>query len=389
VRLTLAADGEWSDPWGIDLIQARAVTAQAAYEAVSWVPTATPDELRMASTDYPDWAADVYLTLPEELPERVGELAEEITADAPTAYDQALALQDYLRGYEYNLDLSAPPADRDVVDYFLFDLQEGYCDYYASAMVVMARSLGIPARLAFGYATGAYDLELEAYQVTRADAHSWVEIYFPEYGWIRFEPTAALPEGGAGYALDWEEWPDDAQPAELFPFENVELETGRSTVIPLWPLLAALAGFVGLAGVIGGTLAYQRWRLRRGMPEEIAGRLYGRLLDWGQRLGLPLSAALTPDEFLSALRGELNARTANAPAWGGDWRGRYSQAEQVAGALIALYAEGCYSPRTPTQERIEQILANWGKMSRTLWGFWLVGFMRKAGKNVESIPASP
>jgi transglutaminase-like putative cysteine protease len=380
VRLTLPADGDWSDPWGADLFQVRAVTAQAAYEAISWVPTATPDELRAASTSYPEWAVDVYLALPEELPERVSDLAEAITADAPTAYDKALALQHYLRSYEYNLDLPAPPADRDVVDYFLFDLKQGYCDYYATAMVVMARSAGIPARLAVGYATGEYDPELEAYQVTQADAHSWVEVYFPEYGWIRFEPTATLPEAGAGYTLDWEDWPDDMQTAELFPLENVELETDEAAAFRFWPLLAALGGLVGLGGVIGGALAYQRWRLRQGTPEEIAERLYARLLGWGRRLGLSLSATLTPDEFLSAFRQELGIRAARAPDWGGDWEEQRRQIEQTAGALIRLYAEGCYSPRKPTEAQVERVLADWGKLSRTLWGLWLAG----SGRPFES-----
>jgi hypothetical protein len=260
-----------------------------------------------------------------------------------------------------------------VVDYFLFDLQQGYCDYYATAMVVMARSLGIPARLAVGYATGEYDPELEAYQVTRANAHSWAEVYFPEYGWIRFEPTATLPAAGAGYALDWEDWPDDTQPAELFPFENVELETEESAAFLPWPLLAALVGLVGLGGLIGGTLAYRSWRLRQGTPEQVAGRLYARLLAWGRRLGLSLSATLTPDEFLEAFRQELSVRATKAPAWGGDWDRRRRQIEQTAGALIKLYSEGCYSPRRPTEEQVERVLADWGKLSRTLWGFWLAG----------------
>ena len=80
-----------------------------------------------------------------------------------------------------------------MVDYFLFDLRQGYCDYYASAMIVFARSRGLPARLAVGYASGEYDPVSDQFLVTEADAHSWPEIYFPEYGWIPFEPTAAQP----------------------------------------------------------------------------------------------------------------------------------------------------------------------------------------------------
>ncbi len=98
-----------------------------------------------------------YLSLPDELPQRVIDLAHSLTAGQPTVYDQALALQTYLRTIPYTLGLPAPSTDADVVDSFLFDLKRGYCDYYASAMVVMARSVDIPARLAVGYAAGSYD----------------------------------------------------------------------------------------------------------------------------------------------------------------------------------------------------------------------------------------
>ena len=132
-----------------------------------------PDDLRTASESYPDWVEETYLPLPDELPDRVVTLSREIVSDAPTAYDRALALQRYLReSYPYTLDLDAPPADQDVVDYFLFDLKTGYCDYYASAMTVMARSVGLPSRLAVGYATGTYDPDDQSYQVSMAEAHS-------------------------------------------------------------------------------------------------------------------------------------------------------------------------------------------------------------------------
>src|SRR6185369_13782652 len=105
----------------------------------------------------------------------------------------AIALQNALREYPYSLKLPPPPEDQDLVDAFLFTIKTGYCDYYASAMVVMARSLGIPARLAVGYRTGTYDAEANAYRVSLADAHSWPELYFAGYGWIPFEPTGAFP----------------------------------------------------------------------------------------------------------------------------------------------------------------------------------------------------
>ncbi len=108
-------------------------------------------------------------------------------------YDAAEAIQSYLRSqYKYSEDIPDPPAGAvDRVDYFLFDSKVGYCDYFASAMAVLARTQGIPARVARGYAAGSYDEEKKVYVVPVALAHSWVEIYFPVYGWQRFEPTAA------------------------------------------------------------------------------------------------------------------------------------------------------------------------------------------------------
>ena len=80
-----------------------------------------------------------------------------------------------------------------MVDYFLFDLKEGYCDYYATSMAILARAAGLPSRLVVGYASGDYDPANNRYVVTEADAHSWVEIYFTGRGWVEFEPTASLP----------------------------------------------------------------------------------------------------------------------------------------------------------------------------------------------------
>ena len=113
-------------------------------------------------------------------------------AGAVTPYHQARVIESYLRdNIKYNELIPRPPAGQDPVDWVLFDHQEGYCNYYASAMIVMLRSLGIPARMAAGFAQGTYDNEEGMYVVTEHDAHTWVEAYFPGYGWIEFEPTTA------------------------------------------------------------------------------------------------------------------------------------------------------------------------------------------------------
>ncbi len=162
------------------------------YTVVSSVSIADPDSLRAAPTQYSDWMIKTFLQMPPYTPQRVRTLALEITRDATNPYDRAIAIQDYLRTHiQYNESVSAPPPGRDGVDYTLFDRREGYCNYYASAMAVLAREVGIPARVASGYALG--DNKDGVFHVIEANAHSWPELYFPNYGWIPFEPTASQP----------------------------------------------------------------------------------------------------------------------------------------------------------------------------------------------------
>ncbi len=115
-----------------------------------------------------------------------------VPAGIVSPYDAAEALQGYLRtNTTYKEIIPNPPPNVNLVDYFLFESKEGYCDYFASAMAVLLRTQGIPSRTARGYATGDYDNEIGAYVVPVASAHTWIEVYFPQYGWQRFEPTAA------------------------------------------------------------------------------------------------------------------------------------------------------------------------------------------------------
>ncbi len=196
----------------------RSLEAGESYQATVFVSTATDTDLRAAGTDYPDWVLDRYLHLPEEMPSRVAELARELTMDVDTPYDMAVGIRDYLRNLEYSLDIHAPPYGTDGVDYFLFDTQRGYCQYFASAMAVLLRASGVPSRLVSGYGPGemvepsemqelaGYDMG-SSYRSDRQDAqplfviwnsHSWVESFFPGYGWISFEPTpgqSTIPRG--------------------------------------------------------------------------------------------------------------------------------------------------------------------------------------------------
>ena len=164
-----------------------------SYLVSSLLSTASANQLRSATTDYPDWvsSANLYVGVPNA---RILDLARHIVteADANNQYDRAKAIETWLRqNIAYNESISAPPPNVNTVEWVLFDAREGYCTYYATSMIVMLRHLGIPARLAAGFSQGTYDSSVGQYVVREREAHTWVEVYFPGYGWIEFEPTSA------------------------------------------------------------------------------------------------------------------------------------------------------------------------------------------------------
>lgn len=138
---------------------------------------------------------DRYIKLPDSVPERVKNLALEITSQATNDYDRAKAIEAYLsQNYKYTLKPGSVTQNSDFVDYFLFDKKEGYCTYFASAMTVLTRSMGIPARYVEGYVLPNSPTYGTTYEVTNNRAHAWVEVYFEGLGWIPFEPTAAFSQ---------------------------------------------------------------------------------------------------------------------------------------------------------------------------------------------------
>lgn len=168
------------------------------YNALGSVSTATAEQLRAAGEAYPDWVSERYLQLPDDLPGRVTAFTAAEVRDVPdNAYDQATEIERYLREFPYSLDVPTAPPGRDAVDFLLFDLKTGYFDYQATAMAVMLRTLGVPARVAVGYALDENSAEEGKYTVRKSDAYAWVEVYFPTYGWITFNPTSDRPAGGA------------------------------------------------------------------------------------------------------------------------------------------------------------------------------------------------
>lgn len=164
----------------------------SSYEVLSALSIATAVDLQRDRTLYPRWVADNFLQLPATLPARIRTLAQDVTKNATNPYDKAVAIEEYLRGYEESFHIEAPPLNADAVDYFLFEQKAGYSDYFSSAMAVLLRAVGVPARLATGYSTGVWDKVSSSFTVRQSDAHSWPEVYFPSYGWITFEPSPHL-----------------------------------------------------------------------------------------------------------------------------------------------------------------------------------------------------
>lgn len=276
--------------------------------------------LRAAGDAYPQWVRERYLQLPDTVSDRTREQAAQViaAAGARTPYDAALAIEAFLRTYPYNEGIPAPPAGADTVDWFLFDQREGYCDYFASSMVVMLRSQGIPARWVRGYAGGEFDAERGVYVVRENVAHSWPEVYFPGYGWERFEPTAASYTSAPVRPLTAEFGEEPAPGDVLSPgeiplpnrFEQLEDGLDQSSVPvnlgddeaaggSLGQPLAALAGLLAALALAAGAI-YARWSYElRGLSQ--AGASYAGmalLAGWG---GLGQDAHRTPYEYAAAL----------------------------------------------------------------------------------------
>lgn len=231
------------------------------YSIVSRPQNFDPTALRNARTEVPAWVMNRYLQLPDTVSERTRQLAHDLTAGLSNDYDKVIAIRDHLLT-TYPYDFFPPPQapDTDAVDQFLFVDQRGVCEHYVSAMVVMLRELGIPARFVVGYGSGDYNAFTGYYEVRADDAHAWVEVYFPGYEWVPFDPTPG--------------WTGDPQTGKVDRwvfsdvFEGVELpqvDFGRITEagaafmsVLITPLLIVMGGVVLVVLVFAGRLLWRR-----------------------------------------------------------------------------------------------------------------------------------
>ncbi len=308
-----------------------------SYTVRSYVPRPTAEQLNAAGADYPPEIKATYLQLPAELPQRVSNLAGRLAATASTPYQTALAIQDYLRlTYTYDLKVKPPPPGRDVVDYFLYESRAGFCSYYATAMAVMLRTQGIPARVASGFATGEYDYDKDAYGVVVGDAHAWVEVYFPGLGWVEFEPTVSQATFiyAGGVAPNAPVTPPEPEPFRLPPGLTLAL------------ILLVLAAGIGLLVLLLRFLGRGPAAARSPAPAVLAQAHYFTVRRALGLAGLRAPSSATPAEFLDQAA-PLLARP-----------GRQVLAAALDQATT-LYQQAAFSPRPPAAEAVDSARRTW------------------------------
>ncbi len=322
-----------------------------------------------------DHAYEDNLGLPDQLPDRVRTLAEDLTRDFPLRYDKALAIESFLRqGFPYDTDVSATPEGRDFVDYFLFDLKRGYCTYYASAMTVMCRSLDIPARYVEGFVPSADTIQ-GLYYATGEQAHAWCEVYFDSFGWIPFDPTASFESTFA--RSNYNRAPTPAEALEDEPKPSRPPSTPAVSPTPpagaadpetsptpaqenagwFLPVLLCLLVIVGVPFV-----HIWRRRVRPGAPRKEAVVFhFRRIQKMAGFLGAPARREETPMEWARHADDKL----------GGAGRVTFRQ-------FAREYDRLCYGPDAPTLDEVhafynlsEVIVGEWkGHMSAPKYIFY-------------------
>ena len=319
-------DGQGTPPrpsFSITLLRPLDMLAPGAtYSTAGLVTDATADDLRTDAGTPDVTITRRYTQLPDDLPRRVRDLAHELTAGQPTTYDKVKAVEEYLRQLPIAYRLLDVPPGEDAVDYFLFEAKEGFFDYHASAMVVLLRAVGIPARLAVGYALDprAFDADNRRYNIREEHAYAWAEVYFEGFGWLAFNPSPERPAvlrqgditgGGAtwfgnidpsilgslGIGLQPQQNP--SKPPEASP---AQAAAGGKGGIPLavWLALGLAAVAVVLVGA-SGRLAWERALAGLPYPQRIWEQTV-RLAGWA-RLGP--RPEQTPAEYARDLQTRL------------------------------------------------------------------------------------
>jgi len=316
------------------------------YTGISQLPALDRTRLQAAAVDYPEAITNTYLQLPE-IDARIPVLARTATQHAATPYDKAVALESFLKTkFAYTLNLTGTPG-KDPLAHFLFETRAGHCEYFASSMTVMLRTLGIPSREVNGFLPGEFNELGGDYIVRASDAHSWVEAYFPGSGWIVFDPTPDAPIVTTSFfsrlshladwaELTWNDWVisyDFAHQTALAQSFQVKSRNWRefgvvwlskiqrhmkdnlsmwqihharvSFVLPLLLVLLLVALRYGLVGRLLRQLRMAfvlRGKNVSAASSQIASRMYSELLHLMGRHGYARNETQTPFEFAAAVK---------------------------------------------------------------------------------------
>ncbi|MGB1252032.1 MAG: transglutaminase-like domain-containing protein [Candidatus Promineifilaceae bacterium] len=333
-----------------DLIYAHGV--EDTYQLESRVSVASAEMLNSAQlADVPPLILGTYRQLPDSVPQRVHDLAAEITASATTPYEQARALEAFVRQYEYSLDVSAPPPDQDVADFFLFDQQAGYCDYFATSMTVLARSVGLPARMAIGFNAQTPDAN-GVQTIYEINGHSWTEIYFAGYGWIEFEPTATFVIS-----------------AEIDPTNTLDETTPE--ISPVVPIPTATMTRPTLSTFLfwGGALLLVAWLVWALRPAPTLTQRYTQLQQLAARLPTGINVGQTPFEFEAQLSAYITqAVREHRFLKGSAWESRQQVTLQLIRQTVSEYAARVYGEGNSAETPI----------TKQAWrqSYWLLTLLR-------------
>lgn len=271
------------------------------------------------------------MRLPATVPDKVLNLAIELTATEATPYDRVVAIERYLRKIPYDLNVSIGPAGADIVEYFLFQLERGYCDYYASAMVVLSRAAGIPARYVSGYIAETYNGIDGSYIVTADQAHAWAEVFFPGLGWVIFEPT------GGRSAMERPQEPIADLP-ETFSFDFAPLvpETEFSWGKFLGILVGGIFGFL-LISVLAFLIS--DWWVARRPADVQLNKIYKRIYRFGRWSGVEFGTGDTAYQF-------ANKITTSIQRFGKEsyWERWFLEGVEKVNEITSLFVQHLFNP---------------------------------------------
>lgn len=263
----------------------------------------------------------LYTSIPEVTPERVKELAKAITSSSNTTYTKVKSLENYLReNYHYTLTPVYPPSEQDFVDYFLFDGKEGYCTYFASALCVMTRAIGIPSRYVEGFLLPKESDRYNRYQVTNKNAHAWVEVYLEGAGWVTFEPTPPMAgalnyyvrlhetnAGESGHIPEYFEEHEQQVPKQNVFIPDMERDLSDNSIAKIRNVLISIIAFILVVLILNLLYVSARWMVFRLVSQKKSIRLlYRYAVSLLSQSGDVLQTGQTPKDYAKLIDERYN-----------------------------------------------------------------------------------